>query len=191
MARPLTKKSEVVNAALILFMKNGIKATTTRDIALQAGVSEGTIYRHFESKDELARIIFEQNLDVFWKFLKKAFVKASTADELLINFVKGIFEFSRRYQRRYSFVMAAHQTELRKQSRQKMLPKKMLAKILRLGQKQGLFLPIEVNLAASMVLGTVTQTIFYLKSGQIAVSYDEVVDEVARACLRMVKKEVQ
>ncbi|MCH9008415.1 helix-turn-helix transcriptional regulator, partial [candidate division KSB1 bacterium] len=60
MARPISKKSEVTDAALALFMKKGIKGTTTRDIALRAGIAEGTIYRHFESKAKLAEIIFEQ-----------------------------------------------------------------------------------------------------------------------------------
>ncbi|MFQ5675842.1 MAG: helix-turn-helix domain-containing protein, partial [bacterium] len=53
MARPLTKKTDVIDAALALFMRKGIKATTTRDIALRAGISEGTIYRHFHSKEDL------------------------------------------------------------------------------------------------------------------------------------------
>jgi len=96
MARPITKKSEVIDAALALFMKKGIKGTTTRDIALRAGIAEGIIYRHFESKAELAEIIFEQNIDFFWKFLKGYLKNAKTPKEMLGAFVQGYFEFSRR-----------------------------------------------------------------------------------------------
>jgi AcrR family transcriptional regulator len=197
MARPLTKKSEVIDAALALFMRKGIKATTTRDIALRAGISEGTIYRHFESKEELAEILFDENLNYFWKFLKgylsakRIGIRENTRnpEEMLRAYIEGFFEFSRREQRRYSFIIAAHQTELKKQSRERMKPKQMLTKILRLGQMQGIFRKVDIQLAGAMVMGTIIQTIFYLKSGGIAVNYDEVVSEVAETCLRMVKNE--
>lgn len=189
MARPITKKKDVINAALALFMKNGIKATTTRDIALRAGISEGTIYRHFVSKDELARIVFEQNLESFWKFLRQYLRNSKNAQQMLCAYIHGYFEFARRYQRRYSFVTAAHQTELRKLSREKMKPMRMLIKILRFGQSKGLFRESNPNLTAAMINGILTQTIFYLKSGQIAVNYQQVVRETTEACLRIVKIE--
>ena len=188
MARPLTKKSEVIDAALSLFMRKGIKATTTRDIALRAGISEGTIYRHFESKAELAEYLFEDNLDYFWKFLRGYLKNTRTPEEMLRTYIEGFFEFSRREQRSYGFIIAAHQTELKKLSRERMKPKQMLTKILRLGQTQGIFRKIDTRLAGAMVMGTITQTIFYLKNGRIAVNYDEVVEQVVETCLRMVKK---
>lgn len=188
MGRLGTKKKDVVNAALALFMKKGIKATTTRDIALRAGISEGTIYRHFSSKDELAKIVFEQNLDAFWDFLKQYLKKNQRPDEMLRAYVRGYFEFARRFQTQYTFVIAAHQTELRKLSREKMRPLRMLARILRLGQTKGMFRGMDTNLAAAMIIGMLTQTIFYLKSGQIIVNYRLVVNETANACLRMMIK---
>ncbi|MCG8606566.1 TetR/AcrR family transcriptional regulator [bacterium] len=188
MAKPLTKKSEVVDAALALFMRKGIKATTTRDIALRAGISEGTIYRHFESKEALAEVLFEENLDYFWKFLKGYLKNAHSPEEMLRLYIKGFFEFSRREQRRYSFIIAAHQTELKKHSREHMKPKQMVTKIIRLGQKQGIFRKVDSQLAGAMVMGTLMQTIFYLKSGRIAVNYDEVVEEVVKTCFKMVTK---
>ncbi|RMF64032.1 MAG: TetR/AcrR family transcriptional regulator [Calditrichaeota bacterium] len=188
MARPLTKKHEVMDAALTLFMRKGIKATTTRDIALRAGISEGTIYRHFESKEDLAESIFETNLQYFSRFLKGYLKNTSGPEEMLRAFVEGFFEFSRREQRRYGFIMAAHQTELKKLSREKMKPKQMLTKILRLGQAKGVFRKMNLRLAGAMVWGTIMQTIFYQKSGRIPVSYERVVREVSDTCLRMVKK---
>lgn len=46
-------KKKVLTTALRLFASNGFHATTTAKIAKQAGVSEGTIYKYFSSKDDL------------------------------------------------------------------------------------------------------------------------------------------
>lgn len=46
-------KKKVLLAGLKLFSKQGFHATTTAEIAHEAGVSEGTIYKYFKSKDDL------------------------------------------------------------------------------------------------------------------------------------------
>lgn len=51
-------KARIERAALDLFVARGVDAATTREIAAAAGVSEGAIYRHFDSKDELAAALF-------------------------------------------------------------------------------------------------------------------------------------
>lgn len=62
-----TKKSRVRNArpkieraALKLFIHEGVEAATTREIAENAGVSEGALYRHYKGKDELALHLFKE-----------------------------------------------------------------------------------------------------------------------------------
>lgn len=186
MAKTLTKKPAVIDAALTLFMRKGIKATTTRDIALRAGISEGTIYRHFESKDALAENIFHENLDYFYDYLKGYLKHSKGAESMLHAFVKGFFEFSRVEQRRYSFIMAAHQTELRQLSRTKMKPKRMLTRILQIGQKAGVFQYKDLELTGVMLMGMIMQTIFYLKNGHITVPLNNVVEEVFLSCLKII-----
>ncbi len=62
-------KKRIVEAALGLFVAQGISATTTREIADRAGIAEGTIYRHFESKDALANEMFLDGFVPFSNFL--------------------------------------------------------------------------------------------------------------------------
>lgn len=57
MPRP-SAKLLIERAALESFAAHGFDATTTRAIAEGAGVSEGAIYRHFRSKDEIAAKLF-------------------------------------------------------------------------------------------------------------------------------------
>lgn len=47
------RRSQILDAALTVFSQKGYHATNVSDVAAQAGVSQGTIYWYFESKDEL------------------------------------------------------------------------------------------------------------------------------------------
>lgn len=51
-------RKKLDRCALNLFVKKGITATTIKDIALKAEVAEGTLYRHYKSKEELAQSLF-------------------------------------------------------------------------------------------------------------------------------------
>jgi len=58
MARPNSAKPRIDAAAIDLFVRVGVDGATTKEIAAAAGVSEGAIYRHYRSKDELAINLF-------------------------------------------------------------------------------------------------------------------------------------
>jgi AcrR family transcriptional regulator len=54
----MSAKPRIERAALEVFVREGVDAATTRAIATEAGVSEGALYRHYRSKDELAASLF-------------------------------------------------------------------------------------------------------------------------------------
>jgi len=47
------RAAQILEAAVAVFARRGYHKATTREIAAQAGISEGTIYIHFASKREL------------------------------------------------------------------------------------------------------------------------------------------
>lgn len=58
-----TRKRAILDAALPLFARKGFAATTTREIAQAAGVSEALIFKHFPSKASLYEAIFLSCID--------------------------------------------------------------------------------------------------------------------------------
>lgn len=55
---PKGTRERLVRAALELFTTEGYHSSTTPLIASRAGIAEGTIYRHFESKEQLLNEIY-------------------------------------------------------------------------------------------------------------------------------------
>lgn len=57
--------NQILEAALAEFASHGFVATRTEDIASRAGLSKGSIYLHFKSKDELLEALLKQFLSPF------------------------------------------------------------------------------------------------------------------------------
>ena len=54
-------RQRIEAAAIRLFVEKGVAETTIRDIARAVGISEGALYRHFVSKDDLVWQTFERH----------------------------------------------------------------------------------------------------------------------------------
>lgn len=64
---PRGTRERLIRAALDLFTAKGYHETTTPQIAARAGVAEGTIYRHFASKDLLLNELYRAGVRRFQK----------------------------------------------------------------------------------------------------------------------------
>src|SRR5437868_2425876 len=53
------RRRQLIEVAIDLFSKRGFAGTTTREIALAAGVTEAIIFRHFATKQDLYAAILE------------------------------------------------------------------------------------------------------------------------------------
>src|SRR3546814_13572984 len=54
-------QERIEQVTLALFAEKGVDRTTIGDIARAAGIAEGTIYRHYPSKEELVWQLFSRN----------------------------------------------------------------------------------------------------------------------------------
>ena len=61
----LSKREQIVTAALELFYRDGFNATGVDRISAEAGVSKKTLYNHFKSKEELVLATLRKRDGVF------------------------------------------------------------------------------------------------------------------------------
>ncbi len=60
--RKLARPGELLAAALDLFVEKGFAATRAEEVAQRAGVSKGTLFLYFESKEELFKAVVREHL---------------------------------------------------------------------------------------------------------------------------------
>ena len=60
--RKQARPSELTEAALGLFVEKGFAATRLEDVATRAGVSKGTLYLYFDSKEALFKAVIEEGI---------------------------------------------------------------------------------------------------------------------------------
>ena len=60
--RKEARPQELLDAALELFVEKGYAATRTDEVAARAGVSKGTLYLYFPSKEDLFKAVVRQRL---------------------------------------------------------------------------------------------------------------------------------
>jgi AcrR family transcriptional regulator len=65
-ARSELRRAQVLEAALACFIERGYTASTMEDIRHASGVSIGSIYHHFGSKEELAVALHREYLKRWW-----------------------------------------------------------------------------------------------------------------------------
>src|SRR3984885_7730333 len=94
----LTKKAEATSArildvALDLFRRRGFEQTTMRGIAAEAGVSLGSAYYYFESKEDLVMAFYEQAIEAMAPRMEAALAGASHFEEKVEALMAVKFEY--------------------------------------------------------------------------------------------------
>lgn len=82
------RRRTILDAALPLFAQKGFAATTTKEIAQAAGVSEALIFKHFPSKTSLYEAIFLTCIDDDPEYSRLLSLPPSTA--ALVQMVQGL-----------------------------------------------------------------------------------------------------
>jgi len=83
------RRDELLQLAAELFAKQGLRATTVRDIADGAGILSGSLYHHFRSKetmvDEILRGLLDELFDGYRAIVAAGLDSRSTLEALVLR----------------------------------------------------------------------------------------------------------
>jgi len=91
--RKEARPQELLDAALELFVEKGFAATRAEEVAQRAGVSKGTLYLYYPSKEELFKAVVRQNLGALIAEGKEAVLQYQGAtSDLLVELIRTWWE---------------------------------------------------------------------------------------------------
>jgi len=150
-------KEKIQQTALRLFVEKGITGTTIRDLAAAAGIAEGTLYRHFDGKDQLARELFSENFTAFALELDRLQERHQGARAKLEAMIHQFCAFFDRDPVLFSYLLLAQHEQFRKLTPEMPSPVRVLRRVIEGGMKRREVPVMDANVATAMVLGLVLQ----------------------------------
>lgn len=100
-ALPPSTRDRIQTAALDLFLVKGVENTSVAEICRAAGVSNGSFFHHYPSKDELALQIVMTLRREYWDYLLAAMEPCEDAMEGVADVIRAAFEYQRKFPDRY------------------------------------------------------------------------------------------
>ncbi len=88
------RRQQILEAALNVFSQKGFHAANVSDVAAQAGVSQGTIYWYFESKDDLFQAALLSVFEEFGANTMAPLAEYGTATDKLLSLAESMVSFA-------------------------------------------------------------------------------------------------
>ncbi|MDU1892874.1 MAG: TetR/AcrR family transcriptional regulator [Dysgonomonas sp.] len=98
-------KKRIQKEAQILFIKNGFKGTSVRDIAKASDTNVAMVNYYFKSKYNLFEIIFEDALDIFTKRIFETITSDLPIFELIETWIHAYYELLFQYPQIGAFIL--------------------------------------------------------------------------------------
>lgn len=180
-----TSLPAIMRAAVRLFVSKGFEAATIKDIAREAGVAEGTLYRHFPGKEALATHLFFANLGELTRRISARVEDAGAASYKLREYVEAIFAEYERDPELFYFLILSEHRELK--TGEVDHPGMILERLIVEGQASGELSPADPMILVSLVFGTLHRLCILRKIGRISVPLTESAADVSSRLYLAVK----
>ncbi len=166
MARTLTpgKRAEILSAATDVFARKAFHEVRADEIAAEAGVGKGTLYRYFPTKDDLFYAAVLAGFDEMDRALDDLRERGQDPATALASVAR---EAIRIFWSRPSFNMVLHRDARRFRARERelRLRREALVRFVRetiaRGESSGVFRPVDPRIATEMFLGMVRAAILH------------------------------
>jgi len=181
-----TTRDALCDAALTLFAEQGIESTATREIAERAGVAEGTLYRHFDSKEELVQCLFDDSAARFHDVLLQSLKEDWSPRRRLRALVRGVFAFAEAHPTAFTYLLSVHHTGILAEREDPPPPMRLFVDTLTEGIEQGTFRSLSPVLATGWIVAMAQRAVVFLWSPLMNAPREPVIQETIDAALRLV-----
>jgi AcrR family transcriptional regulator len=180
----LPVKDRIDAAALALFAARGVGATTTKEIAARAGVAEGSIYRHYESKEALARSLFVRHYDAMGRRLKAVAERPGGFRARLDAMVREVCIIADDEPAVFAFLLLSHHDGLRHLDAGTVSPVTVVCEAVAEAMARGEIAENDPELMTAFIFGAVVQPATFRHYGRIDRPMRELAPSLAGACWR-------
>jgi AcrR family transcriptional regulator len=178
-------KELVERTALRLFVEKGVNETTIKDISQAAGIAEGTLYRHFRSKDDLAWELFSKNYIACAHELDKLQQEQPTMRGKLSVMIHYFCDLFDRDPFMFSYLLLSQHAHLHKVTSEIPSPVRLVIEVIEDGMARGELPQGDPHVAAAMGLGLVLEVAVFKIYGRITQSLASLADRLTQACLQV------
>lgn len=182
-----TKLPQILNAAITLFVQRGIDGTSVKEIAAAAKVAEGSLYRHFKSKEELAWYLFEINLKEYTSTLLAKVLSVRDARERIRIFVEESLGACERNPTLFYYLILSEHRELKRFTADYLHPGNIVEQLVAEGQATGELRKGEPEVQFSLILGSAHRLCIRHSRGQLKVPLTDLAGELSESIWRGVK----
>lgn len=186
MGRLPRKKEDIDSAAIRLFSSKGLARTSIKDIAKEAGVTEGALYRHYKSKDQMAWELYTGEIKKFTTGLSEIIKQNISAQEKLIESIKYLYSYYDKYPVEFGFILLTQHGF----PGEKLLDENTNPNDIVINTVKELFseiIDIDSKVLAAMMMGGILQPIVMHNYGRFEKPILEYSDDVIKASLKLIQ----
>jgi AcrR family transcriptional regulator len=174
-------RDRIEQAAVRLFVEEGVAETSVRDIARAVGLSEGALYRHFEGKDELVWKAFERHYVAFAVTLQELAEQESTARGKVAAMIRGFCRAHDDNPTLFKFLLFIQHGQLSKLEPGTLTPVEVMRSVLdkAIASRE---IPAQApDLATALVFGVVLQPVTFAAYGRLPINLNSMCERLIAA----------
>jgi len=160
-------RQRIEEESIKLFAARGISETSVRDITRAVGISEGALYRHFESKEDLVWQAFERNYIAFATELERLAAQPISTKDKIAAMIRGFCRAHDENPTLFNFLVFVQHGQLAKLPPDSPTPVRVVRRVLERAIERHELPPQDPDLAAAFVLGAVLQPATFAAYGRI------------------------
>ena len=174
-------RDRIEKAAIRLFVDKGVAETTVRDIARSVGISEGALYRHFVSKDELVWTLFSRNYTEFAARLDALAQAETTAQAKLAAMIRGFCRAHDEDPALFRFLLFVQHGQLGRLPPGTPTPVDAVRSVLEDGIASHEIPSQPPDVATALVFGIVLQAVTFAAYGRLSATMDSMSERLVTA----------